>query len=74
MTSFVVKHRATTKWKEDTVDADTRELAIQKVLDAAPEDTEVEVSSVSEEIAETAPKAAAKKEEPHKKEESHGKK
>jgi hypothetical protein len=59
MVAFIVKHRTTTAWKEETVDAETREAAIQKVIDAAPEETEVEVSNVTEDAA--APKAAPKK-------------
>jgi hypothetical protein len=63
MTGYTVRHRATTPWKEEVVDADTREQAIQKVIDAAPDDTEVEVSTVTENP-EAEPKAA-KKEEAH---------
>jgi hypothetical protein len=65
MPGFVVRHRSTTPWTEETVDAETREEAIHKVLDAAQEGMEVEVSTVVE--AEPAPKhaPAAKKEEHH---------
>jgi hypothetical protein len=68
MVAYVVRHRTTTPWKEETVDAGSREQAIHQIVDAAAEGTEVEVSTVTEDF--SAPKAAPAA----KKEESHGKK
>ncbi len=71
MTAFIVKHRSTTPWKEESVDAETREAAIQSILDAAAEGVEVEVSNVTEDEAAPKNKSAAHKKEEHHKEEHH---
>jgi hypothetical protein len=68
MPSFTVRYRGTTGWKEQVVEATSRDTAIHQVIDAAPEDMEVEVSNVVESDVQAEPKhaaPAAKKEDPH---------
>jgi hypothetical protein len=48
MTSFVVKSRSTTPITEATIDAGSREEAIQQTVDAGPAGGEVEVLNVDE--------------------------
>jgi hypothetical protein len=48
MADYIVRTRKTSPWTEETVDANSREQAIQKVVEAAEEGEEVEVSTVVE--------------------------
>ena len=70
MTIFIVKSRATTPWKEDTIDAPSRDHAVHQVLDAAGDDMDVEVCSVIEADTITAnpviAPSGAKQSQPHK--------
>jgi len=71
MPGFVVRHRTTAPWKEDVIDAPTREEAIHEVLNAAEEGMEVEVSTVTEVPLTAEPTSTAKKEKEKEKEEAH---